>query len=118
MTAQYAHLFTSGGDEYLFVKNLGTGFQSSAQLVLHLQSGELCVRKVAKRRLSEAARQDPDREEAALTVLQGRISRAEPQPNIVRFYKAADVLSRRESPGLPKRWHRESYFQFCNGGKY
>ncbi|KAL1880028.1 polo-like kinase 3 [Diaporthe australafricana] len=46
LVTRYSHLFVDGEDQYLFVKNLGRGAYSRAQLVLHLQSGELRVRKI------------------------------------------------------------------------
>lgn len=45
---KFAPVFKDEKGEYLFVRNLGQGVQATAQLVLHLESGECHVRKVFK----------------------------------------------------------------------
>lgn len=59
---RHGHLFVDGQDEYLFVKTLGCGPNSQAQLVLHLQTGELRVRKVTLRHLDKHMKKSEDKE--------------------------------------------------------
>lgn len=44
----YVPIFVEGDDEYVYVQELGVGFQAQAQLVRHTQSGEYRVRKISK----------------------------------------------------------------------
>ncbi|ROV96960.1 hypothetical protein VSDG_04107 [Cytospora chrysosperma] len=90
-TIKYAHLFADGDDQYLFVRNLGNGDQSYAQLLWHLHFGGLRVRK-------ERARE------------------TNVQPNIVRLFSGTDVPARQEQAEDPQRWHRVAWMSYMNGG--
>ncbi|ROV97413.1 hypothetical protein VMCG_06878 [Cytospora schulzeri] len=90
-TVKYAHLFVDGDDQYLFATKLGNGAQSYAQLMWHIHSGELRVRK-------ERARV------------------ADVEPNIVRIFSGGDVPARQEQAGDPQRWHRVVWMSYMNGG--
>lgn len=115
-TIKYAHLFVDEDDQYLFVKNLGSGAQSYAQLVWHLQSGELRVRKVSVRRLSHTEKEKDDTERDLLTKLQERARETNLQPNIVRIFSGGDVPARQEQAEGPQKWHRVIWMSYMNGG--
>ncbi|KUI67452.1 hypothetical protein VM1G_02920 [Cytospora mali] len=90
-TIKYAHLFVDGDDQYLFVKSLGNGDQSYAQLMWHLQSGKLRVRKERARKTSV-------------------------QPNIVHMFSGGNVPARQQKPEDPQKWHRVVWMSYMNGG--
>ncbi|KUI53194.1 putative serine/threonine-protein kinase roco8 [Cytospora mali] len=90
-TMKYAHLFVDGDDQYLFVKILGNGDQSYAQLMWHLQSGKLRVRKERARKTSV-------------------------QPNIVHMFSGGDVPARQQNPEDPQKRHRVAWVSYMNGG--
>lgn len=89
---RYVHLIKNGNDEYVFVRNIGTGVQSSAQLVLDRQTGEYLVRKVGNRRRSSMGRPDP--EWAILTEVQARASKLKQSPKIIEFFSGGFPLPR------------------------
>ncbi|KAJ0108151.1 hypothetical protein J7T55_007270 [Diaporthe amygdali] len=110
---RFGHVFVEGQDQYLFVKSLGYGASSQAQLVLHVQSGDLLVRKVKTERLCEAEKNIPDRENV-LFYLQQQAAQRDEQPNIVRLFSANDVWAV-QGPGT-RLWSRVFYLKYYNGG--
>lgn len=104
-----------GGDQYLFVKILGTGSEASAQLVVHLQTGELVVRKVAKRLLDEEETEveDPER---ILFSLQTQAHKHGIQLKVSHLYSADDEPAPQRRGGRSLQYHRVKYFKFYNGG--
>ncbi|KAG6365671.1 hypothetical protein INS49_007282 [Diaporthe citri] len=109
----FCHLFLDGEDQYLFVKNLGSGAYSQAQLVLHLQTGELRVRKVSRRHLDEEEKKKEDREKV-LFYLQEQAAKLGVQPPIAHLFSAHDVPA---AQGMGKgKWSRVAYMKYYNGG--
>lgn len=45
---RYVPVFVEGDEQYVYVQELGVGFQAQAQLVQHVQSGDYLVRKISK----------------------------------------------------------------------
>lgn len=117
MSSRYAHLFLHGDDQYIFVDRLGTGNQGATQKVLHVQSGELRVRKVTYERLKiegESSQEYGGSENAILTLLQESAHNRGARPNIVQFHGGADIpVSSQDS-----RSRQETYSKFYNGGIY
>lgn len=112
-TTRFCHLFLDGEDQYLFVKNLGSGAYSQAQLVLHLPTGELRVRKVSRRHLDEPEKQKEDREKV-LFYLQEQATKLGVQPHIAHLFSAHDVPAA-QGAGEGK-WSRVAYMRYYNGG--
>ncbi|KAK7698537.1 hypothetical protein SLS64_012405 [Diaporthe eres] len=112
-TTGFCHLFLDAGDQYLFVKDLGYGAHSQAQLVQHLQTGELRVRKVSRRHLDEKEKKKEDREKV-LFYLQEQAAKLGIQPHIAHLFSANDVPA---AEGASKgKWSRVAYMRYCNGG--
>lgn len=110
---RFCHLFLDGADQYLFVKNLGFGAKSQAQLVLHLQTGELRVRKVSLKPLNENETKVEDKEKV-LFYLQQEAAKLGLQPHMAHLFSATDVPA---APGKGKgKWARVSYMKYYNGG--
>lgn len=84
---RFCHLFLDGADQYLFVKNLDCGAHSQAQLVIHLQSGELRVQKVSLKRLNNQDKEKEDGEKV-LFYLQEQAVKLGIQPHIVHLFSA------------------------------
>lgn len=112
---KYGHAFVDGEDQYLFVRVLGVGMEASAQLVVHVQTGELVVRKVDKRLLdtSETEKQDPER---ILFLVQSQARLRGVQPNTAHLLSADDVPAPQRRGGQKLLYHRVKYFKFYNGG--
>lgn len=112
---KYGHVFVDGEDQYLLIRVLGIASEASAQLVVHVQTGELIVRKVNKLLLNEQEKekQDPER---ILFLVQSQARLQGVEPNVIQLYSAEDV------PAPPRRgsgkllYHRVKYFKFYNGG--
>lgn len=112
-TTRFCHLFLDGEDQYLFVKDLGYGANSQAQLVLHLQTGELRVRKVSRRNLDKNEKKKEDREKV-LFYLQEQAAKLGIQPHIAHLFSANDVPT---AQGAGKgKWSRVAYMRYYNGG--
>lgn len=110
---RFCHLFVDEADRYLFVKNLALGSYSRAQLVLHLRTGELRVRKVSCEYLDEDEKNGEDREKV-LFYLQEQAEKLGVQPHIARLISANDVTA---AQGAGKvQWSRVSYMPYYNGG--
>lgn len=113
LITRFCHLFLDGEDQYLFVKNLGFGENSQAQLVLHLQTGELRVRKVSRTYLDEDEKNTEDREKV-LFYLQEQAAKLGIQPHIGHLFSANDVPA---AQGAGKgKWSRVAYLRYYNGG--
>lgn len=112
-TTRFCHLFLDGDDQYLFVKNLNFGANSQAQLVLHLQTGELRVRKVSRRYLDDQQKKKEDREKV-LVYLQEQAAKLGIQPHIAHLFSANDVPAA-QGAGEGK-WSRVAYMRYYNGG--
>lgn len=98
LKTRYVPVFKEMHDEYIFIRELGEGAQASAQLVLHLQSGEYRVRKAFNAmKPGKAATHEAD----ILQILQVKASEVRSSPNVVTFHGS--------SPGVV-------YLGFCNGG--
>lgn len=112
---KFGHVFMDGEDQYLFIKILGTGSDATAQLVLHVQTGELVVRKVAKRLLDEEETEveDPER---ILFLLQTQAHQHGMQLKVSHLYSADDEPAPQRRGGRSLRYHRVKYFKFYNGG--
>lgn len=115
LVTRFGHLFTDRDDQYLFVKNLGRGASSRAQLVLHCQSGELRVRKVSLRYLDENDIKVEDREKV-LFYLQEQAAKKRLQPNISHLFSASDVLASPSQESGRNLWSRVQYMKYYNGG--
>ncbi|KAG6365666.1 hypothetical protein INS49_007277 [Diaporthe citri] len=115
LETKYGHLFVDGEDQYLFVRVLGIGMEASAQLVVHVQTGELVVRKVDKRLLDtrEKEKQDPER---ILFLVQSQARLRGVQPNTAHLLSADDVPAPQRRGGKKLLHHRVKYFKFYNGG--
>lgn len=86
----------------MFVGTLAEGAQASAQLVLHVQTGEFRVRKVFINNFLSDPTTTADKHEAkTLQLLQAKASEIGASPNIVTIHDS--------SPGV-------LYLGFCNGG--
>lgn len=111
---KFCHLFFDGDDQYVFIKNLGQGRSSQAQLVIHVQTCELRVRKVSHLPLDYEATKIEDREKV-LFFLQEQAAKRGVQPHISYLYSTSDVpgASTGENREL---WSRVSYSKYCNGG--
>lgn len=115
LETKYGHVFVDGEDQYLLVRVLGIGMEASAQLVMHVQTGELVVRKVDKRLLDEREREKED-PERILFLVQSQARLRGVQPNTARLLSAQDV------PAAPRRgagkllYHRVKFSKFYNGG--
>lgn len=112
---KYCHVFMDEEDQFLFVRNLGTGHEASAQLVVHAQTGETIVRKVNKRLLDEwhLEKQDPER---VLFLIQSQAYLHGVQPNLTKLLMAEDVPAPQRRGGRKLLYHRVKYFKFYNGG--
>lgn len=108
-------LFTDGEDQYLYIDDLGSGAESIAHRVLHVQTGEERVRKVSRRHFTQdEAEFTADIEARALALVQTTAkARGVPQPNIVYLHSKQDILMGREP--VP-RYARVAYSRLCNGG--
>lgn len=115
LEAKYAHVFVDGEDQYLFVRVLAIGMEASAQLVIHVQTGELVVRKVDKRLLTEreTEKQDPER---ILFLVQSQARLRGFKPNTAHLLSADDVPAPQRKGGRGLLYHRVKYFKFYNGG--
>ena len=111
---KFCHLFFDGDDQYVFIKSLGEGRSSQAQLVLHVQSRELRVRKVSHLPLDYEATKIEDREKV-LFFLQEQAANRGVQPHISCLYSTSDVpaASTGENRAL---WSRVCYSKYYNGG--
>jgi hypothetical protein len=109
---RFAHAFKQGNDNYLFMQRLGSGSNNEAQLVKHVQTGEVVVRKVSSRRLTPEEASKPDNE----ITMRKYLSQAGPvegsQPRLAQLISYSDIPVRTESPKLS----RVSYWKFYNGG--
>lgn len=110
---RFCHMFIDGSDRYLFVKNLELGSCSQAQLVLHLQTGELRVRKVSREHLDENEKQSEDREKV-IFYLQQQAQKLGIQPHIAQLFSTNDVPAA-QGAGEGK-WSRVLYMPYYNGG--
>lgn len=110
---RFSHMFIDGADQYLFVKNLELGSCSQAQLVLHLQTGELRVRKVSREHLDEDEKKSEDREKV-LFYLQQQAQKLGIQPHIAQLFSTNDVPAA-QGAGEGK-WSRVLYMPYYNGG--
>ncbi|POS76279.1 hypothetical protein DHEL01_v205333 [Diaporthe helianthi] len=113
---KYGHILTDGADQYLFIKVLGSGADASAQLVRHVQTGELVVRKVERRLLNEEQKQEEQDPERILFLLQSRAREAGVQPNISYLQSADELPTPQRRGGQQPLYHRIKYFNFYNGG--
>lgn len=111
----YAHVFVDGEDHYLFVRVLGTGRDASAQLVVHVQTGELFVRKVEKRLLDDEEKEKEDNERI-LFLVQSQARILGVQVNTAHLFSAEDVPASHRRGGQRLLYHRVKYFKFYNGG--
>lgn len=112
---RYGHVFVDGEDHYLFVRVLGIGMEASAQLLVHVQTGDLVVRKAEKRLLDEwgTEKQDPER---ILFLVQSQARLRGIQPNTAHLLSADDVPAPQRRGGQKLFYHRVKYFRFYNGG--
>lgn len=119
---RYAYMFKAGKRHLLFIRNLGSGVESVAQLVEDIDSGDVLVRKVTASRLLKAPDEDwrpkPPREIRILNAIQDTFRDPEPGllPLIARCYGHEYIRSEsKDSAGHPK-YHSVSYWKLCNGG--
>lgn len=110
---RFCHLFLDETDEYLFVKDIGCGSHSRVQLVLHLQTRELRVRKVSIHHLDEKEKKIKDREKV-LFHLQEQAAKLGTHPHIVHLYSANDVPTAAKAG--KRRWSRVIYMKYYDGG--
>lgn len=110
---KFCHLFFDGDDQYVFIKNLGQGRFSQAQLVLHIQTCELRVRKVSHLPLEYEATKIPDREKV-LFYLQEQAAKRTVQPHISYLYSTSDVPAAQKGENRAV-WSRVSYSKYYNG---
>lgn len=111
---KYCHVFMDGEDQYLFIKILGSGMYATAQLILQVQTGELVVRKVEKRRLDELEKEEED-PERILFLIQSQARQRGLQPNVSHLYSADDEPAPQRRGGRKLLYHRVRYFKFYNG---
>lgn len=112
---KFGHIFMDGEDQYLFIKIQGYGSQASAQLVLHVQTGELVVRKVAKYLLDEQEIEEED-PERVLFLLQAQAHQHGMQLKVAHLYSASDEPTPQRRGGRSLLYHRVRYFKLYNGG--
>lgn len=123
----YAHLFKDGTDNYLFIRHLGAGVSCHTQLVRHLESGQVRVRKVLHRRL-------PLGHEMVGPTRIGRGGEAGPDDQFTNDARIANILASHalnraiilrvpavlSDATIPDpdsgKTSRVSYWSFCNGG--
>jgi hypothetical protein len=113
----YGHVFLSGDDQYLFIKNLGSGKDAVAQLVLRVPTGEFVVRKVDKRLLKESETENEDPEKI-LFKLQSRTCQDGLPPNVSHLYSAADEPEPPRQGDRKSLYHRVRYYRLYNGGTF
>jgi serine/threonine protein kinase len=115
---KFCQLFLDGDDQYVFIKLLGQGLSSQAQLVLHVQTGELRVRKVSHQPLKHEDTKIEDREKV-LFYLQEQAAMRQVHPHISYLYSAGDVPAAGSTTGGDEDstlWSRVSYSKYYNGG--
>lgn len=95
------------------MKNLRCGAHSQAQLVLHLQTGELRVRKVSVLRLKEEDKETGNREKV-LFYLQDEATKLGVQPHIAHLISLNDVPAGQFEG--KETYSRVSYMKYYNGG--
>ncbi|KAG8161391.1 hypothetical protein KVR01_008378 [Diaporthe batatas] len=112
---KFGHLFIDGEDQYLLIKTIGSGADAIAQLVLHVQTGELVVRKVGNVLLNEDQihREDPER---VLFALQSQARERGVQPSISHLQSADEVPTPQKREGQELLYHRVKYYDYYNGG--
>ncbi|KAL2153850.1 hypothetical protein VTH82DRAFT_2526 [Thermothelomyces myriococcoides] len=106
--AQYGYMFTYGHRRLLFVRNLGAGVESVAQLVRDADTGEVLVRKVNARRLvhfHNTARAGPFKKPTEIRVLD----------NLRRFCVA---VNNNPPPGHHHHHHYHRWIVDCYGHEY
>lgn len=108
-------MFVDGEDQYLYVRTLGIGMEASAQLVIHVQTGDLVMRKVNKHLIEELETESDD-PERVLFLIQSQARLHGVQPNIALLYSADDVPSPHVSDNSKLLYHRVKYFRYYNGG--
>lgn len=115
LETKFGHVFTNGEDQYLFIKIVGSGADASAQLALHVQTGELIVRKVGRRllNLEQVQQEDPER---ILFSLQAQAQQRGVQPNVSYLQSANELPTPQRQEGKESLYHRVKYFNFYNGG--
>ncbi|POS69026.1 hypothetical protein DHEL01_v212581 [Diaporthe helianthi] len=112
---RFCHLFLDGDDQYVFFTSLGYGSTSQAQLVLHVQTSELRVRKVSHLPLDQAATRIEDSEKV-LFLLREQAAKQGVQPHISHLYSASDVPAASSTGRNSGLWSRVSYSKYYNGG--
>lgn len=108
------HLFKEDSKQYVLVKSLATGTQSSAQLVLDLHTGEYLVRKVSLRRSKST--DTPDPEWKILKDIETKARKLNRSSNVIEMRFASFVATHRRLPSDPAKWCQVSYFPFYNAG--
>ncbi|KAG8161777.1 hypothetical protein KVR01_008764 [Diaporthe batatas] len=111
---KFCQLFLDGDDRYVFFTTLANGGTSQAQLVLHIPTSELRVRKVTHLPLDREATRKKNSEEV-LFLLQEQAAKQGAQPHISHLYSSSDVpaVGSHENSEL---WSRVSYSKWYNGG--
>lgn len=116
MTGKFGHVFTDGEDQYLYIKVIGSGADGIAQLVLHVQTGELVVRKVERLLLTQEQTQEEDPERILFSI-QSQARQRGMQLNI-SYLQSADEVPTPPTRGQQLLYHRVKYFNFYNGGTF
>ena len=115
---KYAHLFLEQeSDPYLFVSRLGDGCFSHAQLVWHIPSQQLRVRKVPHRRLKQPYRPDTDVELKVFNHLSMASPIPDINPRIAKLISQSNIRRIPQYPGDPIKWTPVSYWEYYNGGE-
>lgn len=113
----FAHLFKDGDDLYLFADRLGDGFFNHAQLVWHVKSGEIRVRKVMRLSVRPDDVGVPDQEVKIMSILAKASHVPGVTPRIAKLLSHSDVPSTTATPAESVTWTRVSYWEFYNGGE-
>lgn len=113
---RWVHLFVENDDQYVFLRNLGSGIQSQAQVVQSVRSGLLLTRKVPLKLLTAREINHPNAEITALKHLQKHATQKGIWPNIVRLFHEEIVAADSWSPFGPKRFFHITHMSFCNAG--
>lgn len=112
---KYCHLFLDGEDGYVYLTTLGYGRASQAQLVLHIPTCELRVRKVSHFHLDREATEIEDSEKLLFSLQEQAIKQGV-QPHISYLYSASDVPAAGTKAEDCELWSRISYSKYYNGG--
>lgn len=117
-STRWVHLFVEGGEQYVFLGNLGTGAQSQAQRVRCIRPGCVIVRKVALNRLDSTQIKKKDPEDLALTHLEQQAERRRPgaRPNFTHLIRTLDIPSPKSLSSDPDKFFRVSHSALYNGG--